>query len=332
MVLLSLYNDLVAHRAPFDRALSLFGVGLDELKNFHAHISLRRYVAILEWLANELKDPWLALKASQRAGPDALGALGYLFLSSGNVETAVQSLSRYLEAVQMSSRIEISTSRSLVRIRYRIVDESIAPRRQDSEYSLGLMWRYARLLSRNQCQLSQVTFEHEAPRGPATVARRIFGAPVLFGMEANELVLPLPHYRQWHKELLDPHLFPILEEHIASTVSRRRAPATFCELVTQQMTEEVLRDGARADQIARLLRISVPTLHRRINTEGFRFKALVETKAKEVCERLLGHTNLPIATVSARLGFANPSSFNRTFKRWFDLSPREYRKRMRDRR
>lgn len=328
MVLLSLYNGLSAHHETFDRGLALFGVGLDELKDFHAHISLRIYVGILEWLANALDDPWLGLKASQHAGPDAIGALGYLFLSCGSLETAVQSLSRYLEAVQMSSRIEISIAGELVQIRYRIVDETIAPRRQDSEYSLGLIWRYARLLSRNHCQLTQVTFEHEAPRGPTTLPRRIFGAPVLFGMEANELTLPLADYRRWHKELLDPHLFPILEEHVASTVSRMRAPTTFCELVRRQLTEEALRDGARAEQIARTLKISTVTLHRRIHAEGFRFKALVEAQAKAVAERLLSHGNLPIATVSSRLGFANPTSFNRTFRRWFDITPREYRKRV----
>lgn len=326
MVLLSLYNGLSAHRETFNRGLALFEVEPDELKNFHAHISLRRYVGIFEWLANALKDPWLGLKASQHAGPEAIGALGYLFLSSGNLETAVQSLSRYLEAVQMSSRIEISIERDLVQIRYRIIEESIAPRRQDSEYSIGLMWRYARMLSRNRCRLTQVSFEHEAPPGPATLPRRIFGAPVLFGMEANALTLPLSDYRRWHKELLDPHLFPILEVHIASTVSRVRAPATFCELVTRQLTEEVLREGAKAEQIARILKISTVTLHRRIHAEGCRFKALVEAKAKQVAERLLGAGSLPIATISSRLGFANPTSFNRTFRRWFDIAPREYRK------
>lgn len=330
-VLLSLYNDLSAHRDVFDRGLNAFGIGLSELQDFHGHISLRGFVGIFEWLSLALKDPWLGLKISQRAGPDALGAVGYLFLSSGNLETAVHSLSRYLDAIQSSSRMEISHDDELVQIRYRIIDDTIAPRRQDSEYSIGLTWRYMKLLSKNQCRLTQVSFEHEPPPDALNLARRIFNAPVLFGCEANELSLPLDDFQQWH-EGLDPHLFPILEDHITNTLKQLDAPATFAESISQLITEQILGQGARAELIADILGISPVTLHRRLRNEGFRFKELVDSRSKAFASRLLRHGNLPIATVSRRLGFSDPATFSRAFRRWFDTTPRAYRKRIQQQR
>ena len=331
MVLMSLYSDLSAHRDVFARGLKTFGIGLNALQDFHGHISLRGFVGIFEWLAAALHDPWLGLKISQRAGPDALGAVGYLFLSSGKLETAVQSLSRYLDAIQSSSRIEIIYVDDLVQIRYRIIDDTIAPRRQDSEYSIGLIWRYMKLLSKNQCTLTQVSFEHEPPPGTTTLPRRVFGAPVLFGSESNELVLAVNDFQQWH-EGLDPHLFPILEDHISNTLEQTEPPVTFSDTVSRLLTEQVLGQGARAELIAGMLRISTVTLHRRLRAEGFRFKELVDSQSKALAARLLRHGKLPMATISQRLGFADPATFSRAFRRWYDTTPRDYRKEIQRRR
>lgn len=323
-VLLSLYNDLSRHRDTFDAGLQLSGIGFDELQNFHGHISLRRFVRMFEWLAETLNDPWLGLRISQRAGPDALGAVGYLFLSSGKLETAVHSLSRYLDSIQSSSRIDIEYAGDLVRIQYRITDDSIAPRRQDSEYSIGLIWRYMKLLSKNQCKLNQISFEHEQPHGSATLPRRVFNAPALFGGESNTLTLPLQDFQQWH-EGLDPHLFPILEDHITNTLERSEPPVTFAETVSDQINDQILARGARAKLVANMLKISTVTLHRRLRHEGFRFKELVDSRSKALAKRLIDHSNLPIATISRRLGYSDPATFSRAFKRWFDTTPREYR-------
>jgi len=330
-VLLSLYNDLSAHRHIFDRGLDSFGIGLGELQDFHGHISLRGFVSIFEWLADALEDPWLGLRISQRAGPDALGAVGYLFLSSGKLETAVQSLSRYLDAIQSSSRVEIRYIENLVQIRYQIIDDTIAPRRQDAEYSIGIMWRYMKLLSQNQCRLTQVSFEHEQPRDAPALPRRIFNSPVLFGRESNELVMPIEDFQCWH-EGLDPHLFPILEDHITNTLEQTKTPVSFAESVSQLITEQVLSEGARAELISGMLKVSTVTLHRRLRTEGFRFKELVDARSKALAERLLRHGSLPMATVSRRLGFSDPATFSRAFRRWFDTTPSEFRKEIQRRR
>jgi AraC-like DNA-binding protein len=331
MVLLSLYNELSRDREAFDRGLAKFEISLRVLQDFHGYISLRSFVRIFEWLASELDDPCLGLKVSQRSGPDALGAVGYLFLSSGSLETAVQSLSRYLDAIQSSSRLEIKYLDDLVQIRYRIIDDSIAPRRQDSEYSIGITWRYMKLLSQNKCTLSQVSFEHERPPTSRSIYRRVFDAPVLFERDSNELTLPLDDFREWHKGL-DPHLFPILEDHITNTLVHSKTPDTFTESVKRILTEPVLQQGARAELIAGMLNISTVSLHRKLRREGTGFKPLVESRSKEIAERLLRHSSLPLATVSRRLGYSDPAVFTRAFRRWFDQTPRDFRKEIRSQR
>lgn len=323
-VLLSLYNDLSAEREVFDRGLEQFGVMIQELQDFHGVISLHSFVRLFEWLANELNDPFLGLRISQRSGPDALGAVGYLFLSSGKLETALLSLVRYLEAIQSSSTMELRYFDRFVQVHYRIVDDTIGPRRQDSEYSIGLIWRYINLLSDGQIRLVQVRLEHEPPAGMQREYRRVFRAPVLFGQASNALTLPLEDVQKW-REGLDPHLFPILEEHITTTLNHSTTAESFTDSVTGLLTESVLQQGARARLVADIMKISVATLHRRLNNEGSRLKQLVDSRCKELAGRLLRHSNLPVATISRRVGYAEPAVFNRAFRRWYSMTPGEFR-------
>jgi AraC-like DNA-binding protein len=307
------------------QALARFGISLRELQDFHGYISLRDFVGIFEWLARNLRDPSLGLKVAQRSGPDALGAVGYLFLSSGTLETALQSLIRYLEAIQSSSAMELHYFDKFAEVRYGIVDNTIVPRRQDSEYSIGLIWRYMKLLSKNKCRLTQVSFEHGLRPGHHSVYRRVFNAPVLFNQDANVLTLPLAEIREW-REGLDPHLIPILEDHIATTLSQSSGPETFAETVTVRLTDSMLGQGARAELVAEELGISTATLHRKLRLEGFRFKELVELRCKEVAKRHLRHSNIPIGTISPRLGFSDPATFSRACRRWFGKTPSDLRK------
>jgi hypothetical protein len=53
---------------------------------------------------------------------------------------------------------------------------------------------------------------------------------VIFGQDSNELVLPLEDFRRNH-EGLDPHLFPILQDHVARSLAQAEAPRSFTEAV-----------------------------------------------------------------------------------------------------
>lgn len=323
-VLLSLYNELSELRDLFVRGMRIFGISEEALRDIHGQISLRAFVGIFEWLATEIGDPCLGLRASQRAGPAALGAVGYLFLSSGNLENALQGLVCHIKAIQKSSDMAIEYFDGYVRVRYQIADDTIAPRQQDAEYSLGLTWHYMKLLSKSNCRLIQVSFEHENIRKSAALHRRVFNAPVLFGQSTNAISISMHEFRQWH-DGYDPHLIPILEEHIANSMDADAVPDTFAKTVQQLLTESVLRQGARAELVAGLLKIAPVTLHRRLGKDGVRFKALVDQRSMAIARRLLRHGKSPIADISQRLGFSDPASFSRACRRWFGRTPREYR-------
>jgi AraC-like DNA-binding protein len=87
-----------------------------------------------------------------------------------------------------------------------------------------------------------------------------------------------------------------------------------------------LPDGEpKRDQIAGELGMSERTLQRRLEQEGTSFIQLMDDTRRELAEQYLGRLQLSLAQAAYLLGFADQSSFFRACRRWFDLSPGQYR-------
>ena len=78
---------------------------------------------------------------------------------------------------------------------------------------------------------------------------------------------------------------------------------------------------------ARLLGIPVRSLQRRLQQEGLSYSQLVEETRFELACRLLDAPDGSVAKVAKALGYADPGSFTRAFRRWTDMCPRAYRQR-----
>ncbi len=102
-----------------------------------AKVSLRRYIALFEWLAHKLERPYLGLELSQLGGPEMLGVISYLFFASQTLEAALRNFGHYLQALQEHSRLSIGFDKEYAHVDYMILDDRIVNRRQDNEYSIG---------------------------------------------------------------------------------------------------------------------------------------------------------------------------------------------------
>ena len=243
-----------------------------------ARIPLRSFVELFEWLAETMARPCLGLELSERGGPQTVGAVGYLFLESKDLETALTNLGKYLFAVQEGSRFFLEVDGEYAFVDYGITEDHIVDRRQDSEYSIGSTWNLIKQFAGHNCQLTMVEFEHDKPDNADNILRRVFGAPVLFRRRANRL-----HFR---RSLLatpsrsgDPFLFPILESYLEQSIADITDVDSFADKVRRELTHDALADGLRSREIAMRLGISEATLQRRLGKENVTFKRLHDDAA-----------------------------------------------------
>ena len=82
----------------------------------------------------------------------------------------------------------------------------------------------------------------------------------------------------------------------------------------------------RAEDYARRLGYSVKTLTRAcLAATGQPAKQLIDARVALEAQRLLAHTDQPVATIARRLGFSEPTNFGKFFTRQTGAAPGEFR-------
>ena len=154
--------------------------------------------------------------------------------------------------------------------------------------------------------------------------RRYFSCPVEFNADQTQWVfrpgvanLPLP--------MADSDLLTLYSSRCDTMLQRARADSTIRGRLAARLSRgdsEFLTAG----EAARMLALSERTLHRRLAEEGTRFSAMVDEARYNRARELLMEGRTTIERIASAVGFAEPSSFSRAFKRWSGMGALEYRR------
>jgi AraC-like DNA-binding protein len=114
-------------------------------------------------------------------------------------------------------------------------------------------------------------------------------------------------------DVLKAHSEAMLEKLESSKSTRGRVE----ELLTPLLPE----GDATMDVIASRLGLSRQSLFRKLKAEGVTFEAVLDDLRHALALRYLNGDGLTVKETAFRLGFSEPASFSRAFKRWTGASP-----------
>jgi len=110
-------------------------------------------------------------------------------------------------------------------------------------------------------------------------------------------------------------------------------------LPSQDLVEQVKRrvqlllgsGDISVERIAGPMNISPRHLRRKLSQEGTSYEQLVDEVRRETAMRMIGEGQLSLTSIAYELGFLDPSSFTRAFRRWTDMSPTSFRQQITER-
>lgn len=79
-------------------------------------------------------------------------------------------------------------------------------------------------------------------------------------------------------------------------------------------------------EVARMLNVSERTLTRKLSHYSTSFNDILTSYRKSRARSLLQDTDTTLADIAGLLGYNDTGNFSKAFKRWFGVSPREFRK------
>ena len=157
--------------------------------------------------------------------------------------------------------------------------------------------------------------------------RHIFQCDVWLGQPRNGLVFD-PHYLAATITRTPEDLDAYLARRPLDVLYWPGADRSLAARVADILRRELRARGAMPDAAALAADMRLPPhgLRRALGREGATIQALKDRARFEMACEQLANGRLPIDRVAESLGFDEPNSFRRAFKRWSGVSPQAFRK------
>jgi AraC-like DNA-binding protein len=244
-------------------------------------------------------------------------------LCSATLEDALINFSQAFPYHQHSTLIELVDQGDCYRFDYQVRHGAIHERRQDAELTMGMAMNLVRHVLGPDWAPRHVAFEHGRPH-EWHEHRDTFRADVSFGQGCNSLLIPKRELIGKAMPGSDPILLMLIKDAIRQLGDNgneigllERARQTI--LATLHLGEPAL------DEIAHHLGLSEWALQRKLREQGLSFTQLVDQIRQDSAIAHLKQQHLSVTQLASMLGYSETSAFSRAFKRWFGLSPKQWR-------
>ena len=122
-------------------------------------------------------------------------------------------------------------------------------------------------------------------------------------------------------------MFDQLTRHCERRLLKIRSSWTIGDRIKDILAPSLLGGTPSLSAIADQLGVTPWTLQRQLKEEGTGFRELLDETRQELASEYIRETRTSISEIAWLLGFGNPAAFHKAWKRWFNTSPAEHRKR-----
>lgn len=267
-------------------------------------------------------DTLLGLKVAQSMKPTTFRVLGLATMSCATLEHAVGVMLRYQRLVSESGTLaaqawtdgNVALVHTEQTLRVRILPQQV-------EAVIAGMFCQARWLAGRDLVPLAVSFRHSA-LGDLQTYRHCFGMEPQFGADANRLVLSLSDLRaplpsadaelcRLHCEMADQQLAGLPQVGYVSSFA--------VQWLANQASGSV-----RMEDLAATLGMSPRSLQRALKAEGKSWTTMVDEARRVSLESLL-QQGMSIEDAAQRMGYHDASSVSRAARRWFGVTPGQWR-------
>ncbi len=299
------------------------GITTEQLRDPDGRVSIRQMQALWREVVAATGDPHIDLKIGEMINPVAVGVLAYVMMHSPTLGQAFQKLCQYQDIVcdgirttgrRNGNRFDLSlqlTSSDIIYPEYAINSEL-------SVYQAAMRAMTGLNLSANEIHFSYPrpddTIEHERVFAPARL---------VFDTDKTTMVLDAA--------LLDtpvlnasPSLSALFERHADELLQRLQTP-TLSSRVRTEIVSLLKGEEPTLVTVADRLSMGVRTLQLHLKDEGTTYQQVLDDIRKELALKHLREHYLSTTDIAYLLGFAEPSVFFRSFKKWTGQTPGTYR-------
>jgi len=321
--LLGLTEAVARHGVDPAAILAKAGIGFNPADDPERWVPFRGILACYELAAREANLPSFGLELARSRDFAFFGPLNLILKYAPDFQTALLEFKRF-SSVQIAGAYEADIVDMDGSFIYQFfLNEALRPiSNQWVEESLLTTLKVARIFIGNGFTPGSVRFKH-SPISPIRKYAEYFGMVPEFDTEIDGIEFP-DEVLQAKNRNEDHDVLALVTSALGEQTGwgRKNLPDNVRSLIrrflpTGQFSIEII-----ADQICSNKR----TLQRRLSREGLTYDKLLEDTRRMMATELLEDGNLQLSTIAYHLGYREQSTFNHAFKRWYGVTPGEWRK------
>jgi AraC-like DNA-binding protein len=267
-------------------------------------------------------DPCFGFTAAECWHPTSWHALGYAWLASRTLHDAFERTVRHSRVLATLIELELREGDDTYTLILRARDPSLALADVSIDASLAMVVKmcrtsYGESFAPREVMLPLSGRDCDAGR------RAYFRAPIRYEASDMALVMGRPELEA-PLSTSNAELVRTSEESVRAYLMRLDR-GSLVEQVKLRLSERLPAGQASAEAIADELHMSPRTLQRKLRERGKTYRDVLEETRRELAEQYIQDPTVSINEITFLLGFSEPSSFTRAFRRWRGTSPTAYR-------
>jgi len=276
----------------------------------------------LAHLSSSQAHPCIGIALGQLTQTNFFGALGYLVETSKDVHTALLHFHQYERFLYEGASSVFSQSDSTTEL-YWPMDYGYSTQESDETLISGLVSTLRTITGMPTLSPVSIGFVHSKPR-ETQLYDTLFNCDIAFSAPNTRIVFAndaasLPLLKS------DPALNCILKESVAQQVARLPAADRFLRWFYQHLNAAIQGRCASIDILAQRMSISPRTLSRKLHERGLSFNTERLSVQKHRAKHMLIDNQLSLSEIALALGYSEQSAFNRAFKKWYGMTPRQFK-------
>ncbi len=312
-------------------ALALEGIGLTEaeLSDLDRRIPDTAEDALLLTAARLTQDANIGLHAGQSMRPTHLGILGHLLMTCQSSREWFELHMRYERLVGNGTAAEYSVVGNLICLTLHRRGSLPPYTRHVMEYSLAGWISLARWLAGPDFSPERIEFPHAEPEDTHEQSA-FFQCELAFGCQEfrvffspRTLALPLLHGDTTLRATLETEASRRLRALQVEQIDTDPQIARLRQFIADSLALGLPEIGEAAQH----MELSVRSLQRKLTSSRTTYSEVVEQVRQNMAESYAKDVSLSLAEVALMLGFSEQSAFQRAFRRWFNVTPGEFRRR-----
>ncbi|MCP5161673.1 MAG: AraC family transcriptional regulator [Hahellaceae bacterium] len=313
-----------ALRRGYDITAMLTQAGIDPLllKQTGSRVTGAQYTRLMQILWTTMQDEYMGFGAS-RSKPGTFATFCYLTINCHTLESVYKRGYVFYNLFEnpMSMRLEKQGKQASLIIGHG--DDLYDPDHFLQESILVIWHRLSCWLTGQQIILDEVCLDYPEPPHVEEYKRLFYGS-VKFNqprtsLTFNQRFLGLPIIRD------EPALKEFLKSSPADLLARPDDRTSHTAQIRAFIGKDLRQELPSFESVAQHLYMSPQTLRRRLREENTSYQEIKDNLRRDQAIYHLSRCEHSINDIAFMVGFTEPSTFHRAFKKWTGLTPGAYR-------